>query len=365
LTAEKAGFKRQVLEKVRVGAEQMQAVNLQLDIGEVTQSVTVSDVAPVIDTETGQVAGTITSREIQTLPTFGRDPFQLLQLAPGVFGDNARAAGGSGSSPMPENAGPGGSSGSSSIFQAENQVQVSANGARNVSNSFQIDGVEVNSLAWGGAAVITPNEESVKEVKVIANNYSAENGRNSGAQVLVVSQNGTNSYHGSLFFKADRPGLNAYQRWNGPASDNPGTPQQRGLQRDNDRFNQFGGSVGGPIIHNKLFGFFSYETLRNDSVNTATAWYESPQFLQLAPAGSIASKLLTFPGEGASFQRDYSQELCRCRPGGPRAMPANHQQRAICRAGYWFAPHRSAGYTGHHLSESWHAGSGQRPGWNP
>jgi hypothetical protein len=301
LTAEKAGFKKQIVGDVRIAAEQMQAVDLHLEVGEVSQSVTVSDVAPIIDTETGQVAGTITSKQVQTLPTFGRDPFQLLQLAPGVFGDNARSAGGSGSSPMPGNAGPGGSSGTSSIFQTENQVQVSANGSRNISNSFQIDGIEVNSLAWGGAAVITPNEESVKEVKVIANNYSAENGRNSGAQVLVVSQNGTNSYHGSLFFKADRPGLNSFQRWNGPASDNPGTPQERGLQRDNDRFNQFGGSIGGPIIRNKLFAFFSYETLRNDSVNSSTAWYETPQFLQLAPAGSIASKLLTFPGEGVSF----------------------------------------------------------------
>jgi len=301
LIVEKAGFKKQVLENVRVAAEQMQGVDLQLDVGQVTESVTVTDVSPIIDTESGQVAGTITSKQVQTLPTFGRDPFQLLQLAPGVFGDNARGAGGSGSSPMPGNAGPGGSSGTSSIFQTENQVQVSANGTRNISNSFQIDGVEVNSLAWGGAAVITPNEESVKEVKIIANNYSAENGRNSGAQVLVVSQNGTNAYHGSLFLKADRPGLNAYQRWNGPASTNPGTPQQRGLQRDNDRFNQFGGSVGGPIIHNKLFGFFSYETLRNNSVNTTTAWYETPQVLQLAPAGSIAAKLLTYPGEGVSF----------------------------------------------------------------
>ena len=155
-------------------------------------------------------------------------------LGPGGFGDNSRAAGGSGSNPLRGNAGPGGSNGTSSIFRTENQVQVSANGTRNTSNSFQIDGVEVNSLAWGGAAVITPNEESVKEVNVVANGYSAEYGRNSGAQVLVVSQNGTNTIHGSLFFKADRPGLNAYQRWNGPASEQPGTPQQRGLQRNTD-----------------------------------------------------------------------------------------------------------------------------------
>lgn len=301
LSAEKTGFKKGVVENLRVGAEQMQSVVVQLEVGEVSESVVVNDVAPMIDTQTGNIAGTITEKQVQILPSFARDPFRLLQLAPGVFGDNARAAGGSGSSPLPGNAGPGGTSGTSSIFQTENQVQISANGTRNISNSFQIDGIEVNSLAWGGAAVITPNEESVKEVKIVSNNYSAENGRNSGAQILVVSQNGTNEYHGSLFFKADRPGLNAFQKWNGPVAPGAVTPEERGLQRSTDRFNQFGGSVGGPIIRNRLFGFFSYETLRNGSVNTDTAWYESPQLLQAAAPNSITGQLFAFPGEGVSF----------------------------------------------------------------
>ena len=328
LSTKKAGFKEQVLDNVTVTAEQMQSVDIALEVGTTSTSVTVTAGEPLIDTETGQVAGTITSKQITALPSFGRDPYQLLQLAPGAFGDNSRAAGGSGSNPLPGNAGPGGSSGTDSIFKTENQVQVSANGTRNISNSFQIDGVEVNSLAWGGAAVITPNEESVKEVKVVTNNYDAENGRNSGAQVLVVSQNGTNSFHGSLFFKADRPGLNAYQKWNGPGSEVAGTPQQRGLQRDNDRFNQFGGSIGGPIIHNKLFGFFSYETLRNDSVNTTTAWYETPQFLGAAPAGSIASSLLSYPGEGVSFNAILHQTCAQAglpAPGQCQPITSNGQ----------------------------------------
>ena len=133
---------------------------------------------------------------------------------------------------------------------------MTANGQRTENNSFQVDGVEVNSLAWGGAAVITPNQESVKEITVQSNPYDAENGRNSGAQVLVVSKNGTNEFHGSALMKGDRPGLNAYQRWNGP-----GNP----VQKDMDRFNQFAGSLGGPIIRNRLFFFFSYETLRNNT----------------------------------------------------------------------------------------------------
>jgi Carboxypeptidase regulatory-like domain len=293
ITVEKGGFKKRVLEDVVVAAEQTQAVNIALEVGEVTQSVTVSaEVAPAIDTETGNISGTLDSKEIQNLPSYGRDPFQLLRLAPGVFGDGAHDAGG-GSANTPGSQGPGGTSGTSTIFSTENQVQVNANGQRNTANSFQVDGVSVNSLDWGGAATITPNEESIKEVRVTANSYDAQFGRTSGAQIEVVSQNGTNEYHGSLFLKIDRPGLNAFQRNFGL-----GTGAD---QRVTDRFNQYGGSVGGPIIKNRLFVFFSYETLRNGSVSTNNTWAETPQFLKQGATGSIGAKLLSFPGEGTSF----------------------------------------------------------------
>jgi Carboxypeptidase regulatory-like domain len=294
ISASATGFKKKDLADITVSAEQIQSVNVTMEVGDVSQSVTVNgDVTPPIDTETGQISGTLDAKEIQNLPSIGRDPFQLLRLAPGVFGDAAHSNNG-GSQNTPGSAGPGGPSVSASIFSTENQVQINANGQRNTTNDYQIDGVEVNSLAWGGAAVITPNEESVKEVRVSSNYYSAENGRNSGAQVEVVSQNGTNEYHGSLFLKMDRPGLNAYQRYNGPGG-------SAADQRVENRFNQFGGSVGGPIIKNHLFVFFSYETLRNNAQNTNNTWAETPQFLGEAPTGSIASSLLTFPGEGTAI----------------------------------------------------------------
>jgi hypothetical protein len=296
LDVEATGFQKKSLSDLAVAAEKIQAVNVRLEVGDVSQTVTVNgDVTPPLDTETGQVSGTLTSREVQNLPSLGRDPFQLLRLAPGVTGDSAHTNSG-GSQNTPGSAGPGGTSVSSSIFQTENQVQINANGQRNTTNSYQIDGTEVNSLAWGGAAVITPNEESVKEVRVTSNYYSAENGRNSGAQVEVVSQNGTNEYHGSAFIKIDRPGLNAFQRYNGP-----GGPSAD--QRVTNRFNQIGGSLGGPIIKNHLFVFFSYETLRNSTVNTNNTWAETPQFLGQAPTGSIANTLLTFPGEGTAISK--------------------------------------------------------------
>src|SRR5690606_30847206 len=118
-----------------------------------------------------------------------------------------------GSVGLPNTTGPGGSN--ASIFQTENQVPISANGQRLSNNNFQIDGVSVNSLGWGGSAVVTPNQESVKQMTVRANTYSAEYGRNSGAQIEVVSQNGTNQFHGSAFFKYNDPGLNAFNRYGG------------------------------------------------------------------------------------------------------------------------------------------------------
>jgi hypothetical protein len=295
LTVDKAGFAKQVLENIPVISEQAQSQDVRLQVSSTTTTVTVSAGAgPAIDTETGTISGTLTGQQIQALPTFSRDPFQAVILAPGAFGNNARSAGGSGAQNLPGSTGPGGTSGTNSIFQTENQVQVVANGTRNNSNSFQVDGIEVNSLAWGGAAVITPNEESVKEVTVQSNPYSAENGRNSGAQTLVVSKNGTNEFHGSAVFRATRPGLNAYQRYNGP-----GIP----VQKDIDRFNQWAGGIGGPVVRNHLFFFFSYETLRNSTASLSDNWYETPQFLAAAKGvpNSIGSKIAGYPGEGVSF----------------------------------------------------------------
>src|SRR5258708_23874753 len=201
IEVEKAGFKKKMVDNLSIAGEQTQGMNLTLDVGGVSETVIVSgDDIPPLDTETGNISGTLNSQEIQNLPSFSRDPFQLFRLAPEVFGDAALGAGG-GPANTPGSQGPGGTSATSSIFHTENQVQINANGQRNTGNSFQVDGVSVNSLDWGGAVVITPNEESVKEVRVTANSYDAQFGRGNGAQVEVVSQSGTNEYHGSLFIK--------------------------------------------------------------------------------------------------------------------------------------------------------------------
>jgi len=300
ITIEKAGFKKKVLENVGVIAEQANAVNIALEIGQITDSVTVNgDSTPLIDTETSNLQGTVTSDEIQKLPSFGRDPFQLLQLAPGAFGDGAQSAGG-GTSNLPATT-IGGTGGTDGIFKTENGGQIVAGGARNGENNYTIDGVGMTSVSWGGAAVVTPGEDSIKEVKIVTDNYDAEYGRYLGAQVQIISQNGTNQYHGSLFFKAHRPGLDAFTKYNGYNSDLAGCTAPCGNVKDDGRFNDFGGTVGGPILHNKLFAFFSYETLRNNQAGiTQGGWYETAAFRALAPSGSNAAKYLSFPGVAPS-----------------------------------------------------------------
>ncbi len=298
LTATAPGFKQQVIDALTINPDQPNAVNVQLALGEATASVNVSaDTLPALDTETASINGNITSDQIQHLPSSGRDVLSLVQLAPGVFGDGGRGAGGSARN-LPGTVGPGGSG--TGIFQTENAPQANANGGRNDSNGISIDGISTTSAVWGGASVITPTEDSIGNVKVVANGYDAENGRFSGAQVQLTSKTGTNDFHGSAFFRAYRPGLNAYQRYNGANTFSTGTPAQRGLLRDNERANQIGGSIGGPIWKDKIFAFFAYETQRDNSAVTGTGWYETPQFRALAPAGSVAATYLSFPGEAVA-----------------------------------------------------------------
>jgi hypothetical protein len=300
LKVEKSGFKQKVLDDVRVIAEQANAINVALDLGQTTDTVTVTDATPVIDTETANLSGTVSAREFQKLPSIGRDPFQLLQLAPGAFGDASQSAGG-GSNNLPSTT-IGGTGGTDGVFKIENGGQITAGGARTGDNNYTIDGVGTTSVTWGGTSVITPNEDSIKEVKVVTDNYDAEYGRYRGAQVEIISKNGTNDYHGSLFFKAHRPGLDAFTKYNGYNSDQPGCKNDKpggycGNVRDENRFNDWGGSVGGPIIRNKLFGFFSYETLSNNAASTPTkGWYETAAFRSLAPAGFNSAAFLGYPG---------------------------------------------------------------------
>lgn len=285
------GFKQAILENVVVQAESSIGLDFKLSPGDINTSVTVVGItSPPLQTESAELSKTLSTREFQTLPQVGRDPYELLRLAPGVFGDGSRA--GNGNSILLGNlpGSPGGSN--SSIFQTENQVQISSNGQRVSNNNFLIDGVSVNSLGYGGAAVVTPNQESVKEMKVTTNAFDAQYGRNSGAQIEVISKNGTNKFHGSGFFKYDQPSMNAYNKYGGPNGAAP--------VRVENAFRNFGGSIGGPVLKDKLFFFFSYEGLRNRSANYSSPTYiETPEYRQAVIAArptGVTSRVFQMPG---------------------------------------------------------------------
>ncbi|HET9741340.1 MAG TPA: TonB-dependent receptor [Terriglobales bacterium] len=289
LTVEASGFKQKALQNIRIIPEQANALNVQLELGKVEQTVTVTNATPPIDTATANISGTISANQVQNMPSFGRDVFKLAQLAPGVISQSSQTGSGGGFDLPGTQTGGGTTGGNQGIFKTENGPPLSAGGQQQENNNITIDGINTTSAVWGGSSVITPSEESVQDVKVISNDYDAEYGRYSGAQIQVTTQSGTNQPHGSLFVTAHRPGLNAFQPFNGLGNK---------VLRDNNFFTQLGGSVGGPIWKNKIFAFFSYETTRSPkaAVSVANGWYETPAFDKLAPGGSIASQFLNFPG---------------------------------------------------------------------
>lgn len=288
MTVEASGFQQKLFQDVHIIPDQPNGLDVQLVLGQTQETITVSGTTEALDTETANVTGTISSNEIQHLPSFGRDVLRVAALAPGAIGDNSQAAGNDNYNLPGTQTGGGQSGGADGIFKTENGVQVIANGNQTENNGISIDGISTTSAVWGGSTVITPSEDSVDNVKVVSNSYDAEEGRFSGAQIQITSKSGTNDVHGSLFFTTHQPNLNAYQPYNGQ-----GNPDVR----DNNHFEQFGGSIGGPIWKNKVFAFFNYETVREPNSNIqGNGWYDTPAFDALAPTGSIAAKYLSFAG---------------------------------------------------------------------
>ncbi len=281
ITVEAPGFKQSISKDILVQAELPRGFDVNLQVGVVTEQVTVTATGGGLQTEDASVTSTISNEQIERLPEFGRDPYELLRLTPGIAGDGSRD--GSGLSvgfPNGHGSNKGGTSGgtggsNTAIFQTENQQPISANGQRVTANDYLVDGVSVNSLQWGGAATITPSLEAVQEISVLSADYDASDGRSSGAHVKVVTKAGTSTYHGSGFFQYQSPGLNAFNKFDGF---NANAKTRDPVTRDQNAFRQFGGNLGGPIIKNKLFFFFNYEGLRDNVSTFQTGWVDLSQF---------------------------------------------------------------------------------------
>src|ERR1035437_187811 len=189
LTVEKQGFKKKILTDLQLIPEQPNALNVQLELGAVTESVSVNaSLAPAMDTSTADNGRTISENEAQHMPTFQRDATGLIQLAPGVIADGAQGSGGGGYG-APGNKGQtnasfggGGNMGtSSSIFATESGMSANSNGGEYQNNGITVDGISTVSAVWGGSTIITPSVDSIANIKIVTNAYDAENGRFAGA----------------------------------------------------------------------------------------------------------------------------------------------------------------------------------------
>jgi Carboxypeptidase regulatory-like domain/TonB dependent receptor len=319
--AEATGFKKSSKSNVAVLSETVNGADVTLEIGSVSETVVVTAGAGDLQTESANLGVTLTSQQVVDLPEFGRDPFELLRLTPGVFADASRQGNGNAQG-IPQQVGPGGSS--AQIFQTENQVQAIANGQRVSANDYTLDGVSINSLEWGGASVITPNQESVQDITILSSSYSAEDGRNTGAQVKVISRNGTNTLHGSAFFKVNDKGLNAFNKYYGPTNvalspihcESGTITASHCPDRVDQKYRDYAGSIGGPILKNRLFFFFSYEGTRlKNTVPLRSQFLETPEFEQYViqqNPGSIAAQLFSTPGMKARISTVVGTETDCC-----------------------------------------------------
>jgi hypothetical protein len=311
------GFKTASYDDISLAAESPRNMNVEMSIGGATDTVNVSaNETPILQTGDANIQTTIDSQTIQRLPTYGADPFEVLRLTPGITGDGARNGTGNAVF-LPNGAGPGGSN--SGVFQTENQVQISANGQRQADNNFMVDGVSVNSLTHGGAAVVTPNEEAVSQITVVSTSYDASDGRNSGAQIKLVTKSGTNVLHGSLFFLYDEPGLNAFNEFGGPAA---GTKPVKVTNKQRS----YAASLGGPIIKNKLFLFTSYQGFTLANNNSTTTYVETPGYrtsvINNRPGG-VTAKIFSNPNVVPRIQAIIAPNCSGFNTYTPPSTPTN------------------------------------------
>jgi hypothetical protein len=226
LTAEAGGFKRSVLGPFRLDVNQTARLDFKLELGEVTQSIEITGVAPLLQTESTQTGDSIDSNKLTSLPLNGRNFVSLTLLIPGAV------------SPNP--------SGMTSRLGARPYV----NGNREQTNNFMLDGVDVND-SIDNRVGYTPNVDALEEVQVLTGNAAAEFGNSGGATVMLQMKSGTNQLHGNVFEFLRNKVLDANGFFR---NRNLSTAQRTGFKR-----NIFGGTLGGPIRKDKLFFFVDYE----------------------------------------------------------------------------------------------------------
>ncbi len=242
VTVKMASFKTFHAAEVQVTVAQVLPLNVQLEPGAVTEEVQVrADQIPDVDLETSQVSNLVDERAIKELPLMTRNPYELVLLSPGTSQTNTSLGG------------------------------YTVNGSRERNNNFLLDGVDNNDTSVPGivGGVLSANPDSTEEFRVITNNFNAEYGRNTGAIVDVVTKSGTNTFHGGAYEFGRWNAFGGARDWFNRTGAGPQNPYVR---------NQFGYTIGGPIIKNKTFFFFNHELQRFRTTLTNSATVPTPAF---------------------------------------------------------------------------------------
>ena len=270
----RAGFRDAIRSGIHLVVAQEASVDLQLQVGGVTSEVIVKGDAPIVSTTTKDISGLVSEQAIKNLPLNGRSYDLLLPLNPGIVNFTSQKTGGTG------------------ISNSSTGNNFAVSGNRPQQNLFLLNGVEYtgaaeNNMQPGGASGELLGVDAVREFNVQRDSYSAEFGKRPGAQVIIVTQSGSNQWHGSVFEFVRNNALDAPNYFDQGSA----PPIQR---------NQFGASFGGPIRSDKTFFFANYEGLRQnlhqtsvafvpDAASRAAAVYSVVPLLNLwpvAPAGA-------------------------------------------------------------------------------
>src|SRR4051812_12226100 len=258
---------------VRLLVNQPTTLNLTMQLAGQTTTIEVRGEAPTVNTQDATIGHAFNNQQIMSLPFEGRNAVEILSLQPGVVFTNPISG-----------------TGVDASFDSRNG---SVNGARGDQTNITIDGLDNNDPNTGGAfeGALRTTLSSIQEFRVTTTNANAEVGRSSGAQVVLVTKSGTNSLHGSLY-EDNRSDIGQANDWFNKLSQvSQGLPNRPGkLIR-----NVFGGSIGGPIVKDRFFGFFTYEGERRA---------ESLQVTRVVPSDDLRNGIVHYLSCGAGKPTD-------------------------------------------------------------
>ncbi len=237
IKVEKEGFGAQQQENVTLTSEQNFGANFTLQPGKVSEKVTVEAGSELVHTETAELSQSINERTIDELPLNGRNPASLVLLAPGTVDLIAYVSG----------------QGPQTYTTFPTETNASTNGGGRGSTLYLLDGA-YNMDSYQLMAAPFPNPDATQEFTVIGNNFDPRYGFTPGGVVSIVTKSGTNNWHGDAFDFLRNGGFNSKDYFTHAT--------------DQIHRNQFGGSLGGPIIKDKLFAFGNYQGTRSSIFNT-------------------------------------------------------------------------------------------------